>query len=109
MSPLSTARRIAGWAVITAIVTSVLVLGVITAVDHYIQAPRSQRIERAVNQSESNGRALAVQAERGCDFYIATADALATLADSPELTVEQLAAVHRMQQVARTCRQEETP
>jgi len=109
MSPLSTARRIATWAVITAVATTVLVLGGISLVDHYVQAPRSERIERAVTQSEENGQNLADQAERSCDFYIATADALATLADSPDLTVEQLDAIRRMQQVARTCRQEKTP
>lgn len=67
------------------------------------------RPRRAVTQSEENGQNLADQAERSCDFYIATADALATLADSPDLTVEQLDAIRRMQQVARTCRQEKTP
>lgn len=107
MSPLSTARRIAWWAVITALVTTLLVLGGITLVDHYVQGPRSERIQEAVNQSKDNGRDLAEQAARSCDFYIATADALATLATSPDLTVEQRTAVLRMQQVARTCRSEE--
>lgn len=109
MSPLSTARRIATWAVLTAVATTVLVLGGITVIDRVVQAPRSNRIERAVHQSEANGRTLAEQTERACDFYVATADALATLADSPDLTADQLAAIVRMQTVARTCRQEETP
>lgn len=109
MSPFSTARRIAWWAVVTSLVTTMLILGGITLIDRVVQAPRSDRIERAVNQSEQNGRAVAVQAARSCDFYVATADALATLATSPDLTVEQLDAIHRMQQVARTCREEEAP
>lgn len=109
MSPLSTARRVATWAIITAVATSVLVLGGFALVDHFVQAPRSERIERAATQSEANGRALTAQAERSCEFFVATADALATLADSPDLTGEQLAAIARMQTVARTCQQEDTP
>lgn len=109
MSPMSTVKRVAGWAIITAVATTVLVLGGITVVDRYIQAPRSERIERAVNQSEANGHSLATQAERSCEFFIATADALATLADSPNLTGEQLAAITRMQQVARSCRLDGQP
>ena len=109
MTPYSTARRIAGWAVITAVATTLLVLGGLALIDRYVQAPRSDRIERAATQSEANGRALTAQAARSCEFFNATADALATLADSPDLTGEQLAAIVRMQTVARTCQQEKTP
>lgn len=109
MSPLSTARRIAWWAVITAVGTTLLVLGGMSLVDRYVQAPRSERIEAAVVQSEANGQALTEQADRSCEFFVATADALATLADSPDLTGEQLAAIVRMQQVARTCQREDGP
>lgn len=109
MTPMSTARRIAGWAVITALATTLLVLGGLALIDRYVQAPRSDRIERAATQSEANGRALTEQAARSCEFFVATADALATLADSPDLTGEQLAAIVRMQTVARTCQQEKTP
>lgn len=103
MSPLSTVRRVIGWAVLTAVVTSALVLGGITLVDRYVQAPRSNRIERAVHQSEANGRAIEQQTQRACDFYVATADALASLASSPDLTVRQRDAIATMQRVAHQC------
>lgn len=103
VSPMSTVRRVATWAVLTAVGTSAIVLGGMSLADHYVAAPRSERIERAVNQSEANGRALTAQAERSCEFFIATADALATLADSPDLSAAQRGAIARMQTVARTC------
>lgn len=103
VSPMSTVRRVATWAVLTAVVTSAIVLDGMSLADRYVAAPRSERIERAVNQSEANGRALTAQAERSCELFIATADALATLADSPDLSAAQRGAIARMQTVARTC------
>lgn len=109
MSPMKTIRRIALWAVASAVLTTLLVLGGLQVIDHFVTAPRTNRLQDAVEQSEQNGRAIKEQTDRACEFYVATADALVSLTDSPTLTVEQRRALTRMRAVARECRQEDTP
>lgn len=109
MSPMKTVRRIALWSVASAVLTTLLVLGGLQVIDHFVTVPRTNRLQDAVEQSEQNGREIRAQTDRACEFYVATADALVSLADSPELTEGQLTALGRMQEVARECHQQETP
>lgn len=66
--------------------------------DKQVDAPRQSTLRESVVQSQRNGENL-------CDFAVATADALAALAQSPNLTDEQAAALERMVDVADNCQE----
>lgn len=109
MSPMNTIRRVALWAVCSAVLTTLLVLGGLQVIDHFVTGPRTNRLQETIDRSERNGRAIQAQADRACEFYVATADALVSLANSPDLSEGQLTALARMQTVARHCHQEKNP
>lgn len=68
MSPISTVRRVALWTVATAVLTTALILGGLQVVDHFVQKPRTDRIETAVDESRDNAAAIRVQTDRACEF-----------------------------------------
>lgn len=102
---MSTIRRVALWAVVSAALTTALVLGGWVALDRYVTQPRTDRLQVAVDETKANGVAIADAEAKACAFYVATADALVSLAHSPDLSEGQLTALARMQTVARDCRQ----